>query len=477
MMKTKSSPCIIRIILLGLLLLWALCPRVWAADRLDVHIPAEWPSDTCFNPASRPGNIDSEWWRVFNAPVLDSLIAAGEAGNYNLTMAARRIAIARSNTRIAQSAYYPSLSLQAGWSKERLSGFTGKTAVPPSDLSYFSGAVSMSWEIDVFGKITRQAKEAKAQVRVSAAEHAGVLLSLEAEIASTYVNLMVARNQLRVAKEHSESQRRILGITETRHETGLASKLDVAQASTLYYSTIASIPLLEASIEASKNALAVLIGTTVEHLPAALDTATALPPYSSIVAMGAPLDLLKRRPDVVQAERSVEAAAASLGVSRDAYLPTLSLNASIGTQAHRIGDLFRNNSLTYTLAPTISWTIFDGLSRRYSTEAARERMAMEIDNYNMTVLTAVEEVRNAAHNHAATLQYISRIETVVKNSAEEVKLSVDLYTEGLTPFSNVVDAMLNYLTYQNTLVSAHGRAVNSLIDLYKALGGGWTGNE
>ncbi len=412
MMKTKSSPCIIRIILLGLLLLWALCPRVWAADRLDVHIPAEWPSDTCFNPASRPGNIDSEWWRVFDAPVLDSLIAAGEAGNYNLAMAARRIAIARSNTRIAQSAYYPSLSLQVGWSKERLSGFTGKTAVPPSDLSSFSGAVSISWEIDVFGKITRQAKEAKAQVRVSAAEHAGVLLSLEAEIASTYVNLMVARNQLRVAKEHSESQRRILGITETRHETGLASKLDVAQASTLYYSTIASIPLLEASIEASKNALAVL-----------------------------------------------------------------SLNASVGTQAHRIGDLFRNNSLTYTVAPTISWTIFDGLSRRYSTEAARERMEMEIDNYNMTVLTAVEEVRNAAHNHAATLQYISRIETVVKNSAEEVKLSVDLYTEGLTPFSNVVDAMLNYLTYQNTLVSAHGRAVNSLIDLYKALGGGWTGNE
>ena len=193
--------------------------------------------------------------------------------------------------------------------------------------------------------------------------------------------------------------------------------------------------------------------------------------------MGAPLDLLTRRPDVVQAERSVEAAAASLGVSRDAYLPTLSLNASVGTQAHRIGDLFRNNSLTYTVAPTISWTIFDGLSRRYSTEAARERMEMEIDNYNMTVLTAVEEVRNAAHNHAATLQYISRIETVVKNSAEEVKLSVDLYTEGLTPFSNVVDAMLNYLTYQNTLVSAHGRAVNSLIDLYKALGGGWTGNE
>ena len=95
MMKTKSSPCIIRIILLGLLLLWALCPRVWAADRLDVHIPAEWPSNTYFNPASRPGNIDSEWWRVFDAPVLDSLIAAGEAGNYNLAMAARRIAIAR----------------------------------------------------------------------------------------------------------------------------------------------------------------------------------------------------------------------------------------------------------------------------------------------------------------------------------------------------------------------------------------------
>lgn len=193
------------------------------------------------------------------------------------------------------------------------------------------------------------------------------------------------------------------------------------------------------------------------------------------VGLGAPGDLLRRRPDVVQAERGIEAAAAALGIARKEYLPSLSVSASAGTQAHNIGDLFSRNSFTYSIAPTLSWTIFDGLSRRYNAAEARERMEIEIAGYNLAVLTAVEEVRDAARRYTCTLEYIKTIEDVVGSSAEEVRLSVELYKQGLTAFSNVVDAMLNYLSYQNTLVSAKGQAIDSLINLYKALGGGWNG--
>ncbi len=355
-----------------------------------------------------------------------------------------------------------------------MSGLTSDVKGPATTLSSFSGTVNMRWEIDVFGKITAQVRQAKAEVKVSAAEFAGVGLSVDAEIASTYIGLLVSRGQLAVAREHSKSQLQILNMTKTRHETGLASKLDVAQASTLYYSTIAQIPLLEASIDASVNSLAVLLGTTRDQLPAGVMTAGTIPTNMPAVGLGTPADLLRRRPDVVQAEKSIDAAAAALGIARKDYLPSLSVAASAGTQAHNIGDLFSRNSFTYTIAPTLSWTIFDGLSRRYGVAEAREQMEVAIDNYNLAILTAVEEVSDAARRYTCTQEYISTIEEVVASSAEEVKLSVDLYKEGLTAFSNVVDAMLNYLSYQNTLVSARGQAIDSLINLYKALGGGWS---
>lgn len=473
-MREKSSLNLLRWLAVLGFILWAACPRAKGAERnyLEHSLPSGWDTtDAGFYDADA---ANAEWWRGFGDPLLDSLIAIGRSNNYDVAMAARRIEIARAQAGAARSAYYPSFSLDAGWSRERVSGLTSAEKGPATTLSSFSGTVNMRWEIDVFGKITAQVREARAQVKVSAAEFAGVGLSVDAEIASTYIGLLVAREQFAVAREHSESQLRILNITKTRHETGLASKLDVAQASTLYYSTIAQIPLLEASIDASVNSLAVLLGVTREDLPEGVLTATRIPSDIPGVGLGVPGDLLQRRPDIVQAEKSIEAAAAALGIARKEYLPSLSVSASAGTQAHNIGDLFSRAGLTYSIAPTISWTIFDGLSRRYNAAEAREQMEIAVDNYNLAILTAVEEVRDAARKYTCTQEYISTLEEVVSSSAEEVKLSVDLYKEGLTAFSNVVDAMLNYLSYQNTLVSARGQAIDSLINLYKALGGGWT---
>lgn len=443
-------------------------------DYLRSNLASSW------NPGDELGGVQSscdlnrQWWSTFEDPMLDSLIALGERNNYDVAVAARRIEISRQALRQAESAYYPQIGLSLGWQRDRQSGrLAGRSGLPVTS-SYFSGTANMSWEVDVFGKIRAQAKRGKAQVKVSAAEYDGALVALDAEIASTYINLLVYRAQLAVAKNHSENQKHILDITETRHRTGLVSKLDVAQASTLYYSTIASIPLLEASIEASYNSLAVLLGTTKDNLPEGLFADCELPDHYPMPALCAPIDLLRRRPDIVAAERSIEVAAASLGIARSAYLPSLSIAASAGTDAHAFGDLFSGPSFSYSIAPALSWTLFDGLSRRAATLEARRELENEVDNYNLTVITAIEEVRTAIARYKATQEYISRTAKVVENSEEAVRLSLDQYKQGLTDFYNVAEAQLNYLTYQNSLVSARGNALTALIDLYKALGGGYS---
>ncbi len=438
---------------------------------LDRPLADSWQNDSnIYRGTDAPA---AEWWRGFGDPMLDSLIAIGERNNYDVGMAARRIDIARAAVRQAESGYFPQIGVDAGWTRERSSGRTAGRDGQPSTVSYFSAGATMNWEIDVFGKIRAQTRRAKADVKVSAAEYASAMLALEAEIATTYITLLVNRAQLEVARRHSESQLHIVDITETRHRTGLVSKLDIAQARTLYYSTIASIPLLEASIEASYNSLGVLLGTGRDSLPADIYAERPLPRYSLPPAAGVPADLLRRRPDIIEAERNIDAAAAQLGIARSEYLPSLSISASAGTAAHNAGDLFSGASFTYSIAPTLSWTLFDGFARRAASLSARENMRLQVDAYNMTVITAVEEVRNAMTRYTATLKYIDSTEKVVENSRESVRLSLDQYKQGLSDFYNLVEAQLNYLSYQNSLVAAQGNALTALVDLYKALGGGY----
>lgn len=457
-----------------------LCPVVlicsagaYAADNYHVDsgiLPAEWRTpDSIAGAGIRP---DDSWWMSFNDSLLDSLIRRGREANYDLAIAGRRIAIARARLGQSRAAYMPTLGLNAGYTRERSSGRMTAANLAPTTDSYFSGSVTMSWEIDVFGKITAQVRQNKAQVAVSAAEYAAAVNALDAEIANTYIKLLASRAQLEVARRHSRSQEHIVSTTEERFEAGLASKLDLAQARTLYYSTIASIPQLEAGIEATVNSLAVLLGVEASGLPSEILEAHPLPDCRQLVAMGQPADMLRRRPDIIEAERNIDVAAAALGVARSEYLPSLSLQASVGTAANDIKDLFGHNSLTYSITPTLSWTIFDGLGRRYANAEAAENLHLAVDSYNLAVLNAVSEVRTAAERYMAGLQYIDRIERVVDNASESTTLAFDLYRQGLTPFTNVDNAELNFLAYENTLVEAHSQAITALIDLYKALGFG-----
>lgn len=418
---------------------------------------------------------DSQWWRRFGDSVLDSLITLATERNYNLSTAMRQVAIARQGVTSAKAGYYPQLDISAGWNRTRESGAIAGHNGAANVASYWNGGATMSWEVDLFGKVTAAVKQSKTQVRLSRAECAAAEVSLQAEVATAYVNLRMYQAEMTVAETHSENQLKIVKITEARHKAGLASMLDVAQAKTVYYSTVASIPLLETSIRRTINSLAVLLAENPNDLYAKLDMTGRRQhlDHTQIVVKAISLDLIHRRPDVVAARENVALAADAVGIAKKDYLPTFTVNGAIGTSAHNASDLFARNSITYTIAPTLSWTVFDGLARKSATAEAKLKLESEIDSYNQTVLNAVTEADNALVSYRNDLEYMQSLREVVDNSSQTLELSVDLYKKGLTAFNNVVDALLNVLEYQNSLIVAKGDALVSLINLYKAVGGGW----
>lgn len=433
-------------------------------------LPGQWRHDSRFNQT-----IPSEdnWWKTFGDSILDSLINEGISNNYNILNAARRMEIARQNLNISRSQYLPNLNLSGGWNKSQTSGATGNSTVSAKSLDYFSLGLTMNWQIDLFGKIKEQSKEKKAMWQASQAQYAGAMVSLCGEIAKNYIQLRTWQAEIAVAQEHIDLQQKIVKLTEARHEAGLASMLDVTQARLAYYTTQASIPAIETSVSSAIGSLAILIGVYPQEIESLLSQPRPLPEYDRIIATGIPMELLRRRPDIAEAEFNIASYAAALGMTKKEFLPTLTLNGSIGTEAHSINDMFGNHSLAYSIAPTLTWNIFDGFARKYNTIAAREQMEAAIDSYNLTVMTAVEETGNAMTSYLNTLRQIGLLDKVLDESKKSLDLSIDLYKRGLTQFSDVIDASMSMLENRNSLIVSHGKALTSLITLYEALGGGW----
>lgn len=416
--------------------------------------------------------VDDQWWKNFNDPALDSLIDVAVKQNYSILIAADRIAMAKANLRIQQGSYSPTVGLAAGWTRQQSSGNTGK--LPQSVSQYSDASLSMNWEIDVFGSIRNRVKAQKENFAASKEDYNAVMVSLCAQVASAYINLRELQQEVEVVKKNYLSQQAVVQITEKRYETGLVSKLDVAQALSVYYDTKASLPMLEAGIIQYTNALGVLMGLYPWDIQKLMETQRPLPDYIETVGIGIPANLLLRRPDIRSAERQVQAQAALLGASKSDWWPKVFVNSSIGFASHDIDKLVGRNSLTYEIAPAISWNLFQGTKLIQATRLAKAQLDESIRQFNLDVLTAVQEVDNAMSAYKNSIKQIVALREVVNQGNQTLDLSLDLYKQGLTPFQNVLDAQRSLLSYENQLTQAKGNSLLNLIQLYQALGGGWS---
>lgn len=439
------------------------CDYISAAEKdpLRDSLPQHWVYASEF---SQTLPTDDRWWLNFEDKCLDTLINMAIVNNYDLRIAQKRIALAKSAMRIAQSEYYPAFDMNLGWVKERTSG---------TNDHYFDLGLNFSWQIDLFGQITSQVKVEKALWHASKSQYEGAMVTLCANVANAYINLRTWQAQYVVATTHLQSQKQVLEMTEARFKSGLASMLDVSQAKTVYLSTLSSIAPLTANIEMQLNSIAILLGIYKEGLPVSINVVTSLPEINALIPVGVPMDLLRRRPDIKEAEYTLASYAASVGVNQEDFLPTLSLNGSIGFKSRKLKDIFEDASFTYSIAPTLSWTVFDGLKRRYKWIEAKEQYQIGVDNYNNTVMTAVKEVQNAMISYKYMLQEVNELKDVSDEAYKSLVLAVDLYKRGLTSFTNVLTSQQTYLQYNNSLVSAQGKTLLALISIYQALGGGW----
>ena len=437
---------------------------------LERPLPDEWQEKDMLFQQVLP--VDDQWWKVFEDTTLDSLINLAMEQNPSVLMAINRIDQAKAQWRISQSDFYPSLSFNGGWNRQQTSGNLG-TGSPQAWTGYYSASVQMSWQLDVFGVIREKAKAQKELYAASKEEYNATMVSLCAEVASAYFNLREVQQELDVLRRNAVSQEAVVKITESRYKTGLVSKLDVAQAKSVYYSTLASIPTTEANVIQYLNTLAVLLGLYPQDVTDALSDTKPLPDYMEPVGVGVPGELLLRRPDVRGAERQVNAQAALLGASKRDWLPEFFLNGSFGYASDDLKDVGKKGSMTWSIAPSMTWNLFNGGRNLQEERLQRAQLDESINQFNQTVLTAVQEVDNAMSAYKNSIKQIVACKEMLYQGKEAFDLSLDLYKQGLTPFQNVLDAQRSMLTYENTLVKAKGYSLVCLVQMYQALGGGW----
>ena len=441
-----------------------------AEKYLERPLPDEWQEKDMLFQQVLP--VDDQWWKVFEDTTLDSLIHLAMEQNPSVLMAINRIDQAKAQWRISQSEFYPSLTFNGGWTRQQTSGNLG-TGSPQAWTGYYSASVQMSWQLDVFGVIRQKAKAQKEIYAASKEEYNATMVSLCAEVASAYFNLREVQQELDVLRRNAVSQEAVVKITESRYKTGLVSKLDVAQAKSVYYSTLASIPTTEANVIQYLNTLAVLLGLYPQDVTDALSDTKPLPDYMEPVGVSVPGELLLRRPDVRGAERQVNAQAVLLGVSKRDWLPEFFLNGSFGYASDDLKDVGKKGSMTWSIAPSMTWNLFNGGRNLQEERLQRAQLDESINQFNQTVLTAVQEVDNAMSAYKNSIKQIVACKEMLYQGKEAFDLSLDLYKQGLTPFQNVLDAQRSMLTYENTLVKAKGYSLVCLVQMYQALGGGW----
>ena len=455
--------------LLLLLFLSSAISAQHADHYLDTPLPQAWEEGGEVFRQTLP--VDDQWWKSFGDTTLDSLISIAVDRNYSVLTAIDRMNMAKAGLRMERSGFFPTVGINAGWTRQQTSGNTSE--LPQSTQHYYDVSANMSWELDIFGSIRQRVKAQKETFAASKEEYTAVMVSLSAQVASSYIQLRELQQELKVVERNCASQAAVLKITEVRYNTGLVSKLDVAQAKSVYFNTKASIPQLESGINQYITSLAVLLGTYPQEIRPVLERVGELPDYMEPISIGIPADLLMRRPDIRSAEHQINAQAASLGASKSDWLPQVFIKGSVGYASKDFKDLTKHKSFTYEIAPALSWTIFSGGKLVNATKSARAQLDEAIDQFNQTVLTAVQETDNAMTAYRSSIKQIVALREVRNQEQETLTLSLDLYKQGLTPFQNVLDAQRSLLSYENQLVQARGNSLLQLIALYQALGGGW----
>ena len=405
------------------------------------------------------------WWQQLGDAQLSALVEQALRANPDLQSARAAVRASRALERVATAGQGPTLGA---------SGSTGASQRGDAAVSEsWTAGFDAGWELDVFGGVRRGIEAAQADREAASATLANTQASLAAEVALNYVSLRTSQARLEIARRNLATQLETLQLTDWRAQAGLASSVDVEQARTNVEQTRAQIPSLQTSIASAANHLAVLTGEAPGHVQTTLASG-GLPALPTTIAVGIPAEVLRQRPDVQAAERQLAAETARIGVAEAARYPGFKLSGSIGLEAATLGALGNGTSVLRSLAAGISGVLFDGGALAARVEQQSAVREQRLHSYRSTVLAALEDVENALtalDNTARRREALAAASTAARNAN---LLAADRYRSGLIDFRTVLETERSLLSTEDSLASAEGERLSALIQLYKALGGGWS---
>ncbi len=420
------------------------------------------------------GGID-DWWRVFNDPVLEHLVAAAYQQNLSLRAAGLRVIEARTQRQIAAGNLFPqSQGMFGSYARNQLSRTTAtaSTFVPRAFDDWQLG-FDLSWEVDLWGRLRRSIEAADAGVDAEIENYDSILCTLIGDVAATYIQLRSFDERIRLAESNIEKQSGSLKITEIKFREGEISELDVQQAKANVADTRTLIPSLQLQRRQAVNLLAILLGVTPYELEPMLAAAGTIPDAPEQAIVGIPAELLRRRPDIRQAERQIAAQSAQIGIAEAELLPQLVLGGEIKLNSATFGGLFDGSSVAGAFAPGFRWNILNYGRLVNNIRVQELRFEQAILAYENAVLSAHREVEDAMVQFLKAKEQAIEIRKSVEATARSVELVEIEYREGEVDFGRVFVLQANLVSAQDRLVAAESEIAIALTKIYKSLGGGW----
>jgi NodT family efflux transporter outer membrane factor (OMF) lipoprotein len=438
------------------------------------NVPPQWTSSLTGGETNAPASL-AGWWKNFGDTNLDSLMTMAVASNLTLHIAEARVREARAGRDIVVGSLWPSVGSSGYYSRNRYgaNGFPPLPTAVSLDYNLYNAGFDAAWELDIFGGTRRAVEAANAEIGAAQYGQRDVLVSLLAEVARNYIQARGYQQRLAITRDNIRVQQEILELTGNRFQNGLGSDLDVQQATALLTATTAEVPSLENGFQQSVYALAVLLAQPPGTLLDEMSAEKPIPVTPPQVPVGLPSDLLQRRPDVQRSERELAAATARIGVAKADLFPKFSLTGIAGLQSISAGNWIDYASRYWSAGPTVQWEIFEAGSIRANVRVQNARQEQALDTYQQTVLVALEDVENALTAYAREQTRRESLSQSVQANEQALELSTQLYKSGLADFLTVLDSERSLYTAQDALVQSRQTVSLDLVQLYKALGGGW----
>lgn len=416
------------------------------------------------------------WWAALNDPTLNSLIAEACRQNLDLREAYYRVVVSRARLGVVRADRLPQVNATAEYAyrdfAENASQFISSSA-GNRGFNFNSMGFDSRWEIDLFGKIARAIESAAADLNAEVENYRDVKVILLAEVASTYTQLRLAQERIEIAQRNLAAQQATLRVVRERHESGLVSPLDVAQAESNVYITAATIPALQQLETVAGNQLAFLLGRTPDAGFRERLAFGRIPIPPTSLGVGLPADLLSRRPDIRRAELEVASASALIGVAVAEKYPQISILGTISVDAKDVGMWFDPGSLAHSIGPSFRWNIINFNQLNNAIEGRSAEFQIAIVNYQRTVLAAVQEVEDGLVTFHRQGQRAAELQRAIGATQRAVSSGQVRYESGLIGFQPLLDSQREQLFAEDTYANSRAETLLGIIRVYKALGGGW----